>query len=155
MAKSFTPTPDQVAAAETVFACMAMVATVRPIVEGYQRRILAEIGWGHLPLEQTYEMPDAAFQVYHDRCCEERDRANLSVDDPAKCPLLVAGHLKTLAEQVLVDSLAPMTNLTWDSLLCSGDGLASLREYVDLSLRLLAPYFSNRLGKDLHGGEGR
>ena len=143
--KSFTPAADQVTAAEAVFACMAMVATVRPIVEAYQLRILRDLGWGHLPLGQTYDMPDAVFEVYHQRCCEARDRVGLVVDDPEKCPLLVARHLLILAEHVMVDSMAPITGLTWDKLLCSRNGLHNLREYVDLTLRLLAPFCKNRL----------
>lgn len=143
--KSFTPCADQVAAAEAVFACMALVATVRPIVEAYQSRILLDLGWGHLPLEQTYTMPDAVFQVYHERCKEARDLAGLVVDDPEFCPLLVAGHLQTKAEHALVDAMEPITHLSFDKLLCSRNGLQNLREYVELTLRLLAPFCKGRL----------
>jgi hypothetical protein len=143
--KSFTPAFDQVSAAEAVFACMAMVATVRPIVEAYQSKILRDLGWGHLPLEQTYTMPDAVFQVYHERCKEARDLALLVVEEPEFCPLLVAGHLLILAEHAMVDSMAPITGLTWDKLLCSRNGLQNLREYTDLTLRLLAPFCKGRL----------
>lgn len=143
--KTFTPNADQVIAAESVFTCMALVATVQPIVEAYQLRILRDLGYGHLPLKQSYSLPDSVFQVYHERCCEERDRAKLAVDDPGKCPLLVAKHLQILAEQVMVDSMVSITGLAWDDLLCSRNGLQNLREYVDLTLRLLAPYCKNRL----------
>ncbi len=43
--KTFTPTAEQIRSAELVFNCMALIATIRPVVEGYQRRILEENRW--------------------------------------------------------------------------------------------------------------
>ena len=37
----FTPTPEMIKAAKSVFLAMAHTETVRPIVEGYQRELLA------------------------------------------------------------------------------------------------------------------
>jgi hypothetical protein len=46
---AFTPTAAMIKAAENVFVAIAFEQTVRPIVEGYQRKILAERTWRCAP----------------------------------------------------------------------------------------------------------
>jgi hypothetical protein len=140
MKKVIRATPEQVKAGIAVFSAMVLVDTLRPIVEGYQARILTEIGCSHVSVKNSYLLPDQAFASFIARCHEERDLAGLPVDNPDQCPLLVAQHALVKAEHALVDVMEPVTGLSFDQLMCSRNGLENLREYVDLTLRLLAPY---------------
>ena len=137
-------TPSMVAAAKAVFVAMAFEATIRPIVETYQRKILKELG-ETVELKHTWTLPDSVFQKYNARCHQERDAASLKVDNPDFCPLLVAEELTREAERGLINAMEPLTGLTLDKLLCSpdGKGLEHLAEYIGLNLRLLAPYVGN------------
>lgn len=102
--KNFTPTKDQIRAAEAVFTAMAFEATVRPIVETYELAILEKHQFrisrkwvekgitDRLVLERkdTFLLDDEDAKVYYAECFAARDAAKLAVDDPEHCPLLVA-----------------------------------------------------------------
>jgi hypothetical protein len=130
-----------VAAAEAVFTAMAFERTIREVVEPYQRKILKELGWD-IELKSTWTLPDTVFAEFVKRCHEERDKAGLKVDSPEQCPLLVAENLVMEAEHALIEAVQPLTDITLDHLLCSpdGKGLEHLAHYIDLNLRLLAPF---------------
>jgi len=142
---SFRPSTGQIAAAESVFMCMAAVQTIRPIVENYQRKVLRDLGYGHTPLNLTYTLPDAVFAVFHERCQQEREAAGLHVDDPEFCPLLVAEHLLSQAQHLFVDVMEPVSGISFDQIFRSPNALDHYGRLVDLNLRLLAPYCKNRL----------
>lgn len=146
--KSFQPTPAMVKAAETLFVAMAQVDFLEPIVNGYKKSILANHQWRIseqyarrrgteviLDPESAWLMSDEEFAVYDKLCKEARDAAELYVESPDHCPLLVARHQVSLAQNALVEAMG-MT--TVDDLLCSG--MERYKKYVDLSLRLLAPF---------------
>ena len=139
MARKFTPTKEMILAATKVFAVMAWIATIKPVVRGYQVAILKDLGFQMDP-EQSYNLPDSVFGVYHARCKEERDKAKLHVDNDEFCPLLVAGHKLIQAQRKMIDLMEPITGLSFDQALCSENGLENLKKYEDLTLRLLAPY---------------
>ena len=163
--KEFKPTTAMVEAAYNVFTAMAVVATVRPIVERYQTAILAEGQWRVRPDYATkrraapgdpeniepevildpklsYLMSDEDFAVY-DTCCKRaRDIAGLHVTKDDFCPLLVSEHTLIKAEQGLIDAMAETTRITKDRIL--GVGMDKYKEYIDLTLRLLAPFVDER-----------
>lgn len=145
METKFRPTRKQVAAAETVFQCMAAVDVVQPIVLGYRTKVLRELGWGHIDPERTYDLPDSVFAEYHRRCNEERIAAKLHVDDPDHCPLLVVRNLLCKAQRILVDEMEPVAGISFDMIFRAPNALKRYDELIDLNLRLLAPYCRGRV----------
>jgi hypothetical protein len=145
----FTPTPEMIEAAKNVFMMMAYVDTIKPIVRGYQTRILQAHQFhiakewtdkGHpdeiiLEPDHTYLMEDSDFQVYLQETFQERDKAGLKIDNPDFCPLLVAESLLSTAENTLIDSMEPVTHL--EAYRIYGD---NRKKFIDLTLRLLAPF---------------
>lgn len=151
--KRFTPTKEQIRAAEAVFTAMAHEGVIRPIVEAYQLAILDKHQfriskkWVDMGCEdklilkrnESYLLADEDWSVYNAECFAARDAANLKVDDPEHCPLLVAKDIRTQAQQVLLmaisttpglESLGKATSLSMDN----------YKKAVDLSLKMLAPF---------------
>jgi len=160
-AKDFTPSDDMMHAAKTVFLCMAVVETVKPIVEGYQKKILAEMQAGPkaewcegrrglkpddliLDPERSYLLSDNDFQYYLKKCNEEREKAKLHVDNPEFCPLLVVQDNLRKAQHILIDAMQPLTGVGFDDLFKSEKGLENYEKYIDLSLKLLAPFIDSK-----------
>lgn len=149
----FVPTDEMVAAAQAVFLAMTLEQTVTPVVLKYQRQLLAEGQWRVRPEyaarlgdevitepHRAYLMSEADFALYDAKCKQARDAAGLSVDHPDQCPSLVAQDLQRQAERVLVDVMVSVTKITHEQLLSSHRGLVNLRQYIELTLRLLAPF---------------
>jgi len=149
--KQFKPTKAMIEAAQMVFTTMAMVQTVKPIVRGYQKKVLAEhqfIG-GHdetdlhviLDPKESWLLNDNDFKVYLDETNEEREKVGLKVDNPEHCPLLVAEHMQIQAEHLLIDSMEPVTKLKAEDIY----NLDHYKRMVDITLRLLVPFVKNPL----------
>ena len=145
--------PEAIAAAKAVFSAMAFVETIKPVVEGYQRKILAEekyaydekwhgrrgityADWITEP-EDSYLMADDDAQHYYQRCDEEMAKAGLRVEKKGNCPLLVAEHLLIQAKNLLIDVMEPVTGIKHEQLY--RHGLKDYDNYIDLTLRWLAP----------------
>lgn len=153
-----------IVAAENLFVAMAFEQTVRPIVEGYQRKVLAERTWrcaseyleranrraSNEPVEPhvtdiklAWTMEQADFAVYIGRCNEERIAAGLVVESEAHCPLLVAEDTTRKAKYSLCDAMASVTKIPADAAIrLKRDDYERM---IDLSLRLLAPFVENPL----------
>jgi hypothetical protein len=142
-----TITREIISAAETVFLAMAAVATVRPIVEHYKRKALEQLGYPGYELKHTYLLPDAVFKNYLVLCNEVRKAAGLHAASDDHCPLLVAEHDLCKAQGALVDLMEPIAKLSRHQLLCSG--MKNYQEYIDITLRLLAPYVDKDLTSKL------
>ena len=155
-------------AAKAVFVTMANVTTVRPIVLAYQqkwidymrpvvredmKRSRAEDGGIAEPRpeitspDQSYMMDDKDAAWYFEKCAQEAAAAGFKVK-PGYCPLLIAEDLQRKAEHVLVDAMSDYlaaTNggkkVTVNGLLCLG--LAKYRDFIRLTLSLLAPLCGN------------
>lgn len=153
--KNFTPTKDQIRAAEAVFTAMAFEATVRPIVETYELAILEKHQFrisrkwvekgitDRLVLERkdTFLLDDEDAKVYYAECFAARDAAKLAVDDPEHCPLLVAEHLRIKAENALLQAISAIPGL---ETFASGVMTMEIRKkVVDLSLGMLSPFCGN------------
>lgn len=153
----FKPTPEMIAAAENVFLAMAMEGTTRPIVESYQKIIIAEREWYSDPaMSNSPGIPERVtdpkfawtmgtddFAEYRKRCNEERIAAKLQVETDDHCPLLVAENLTRLAKNALLDTMAGITKI--DSTSAAALKTADHEKMVDLALRLLAPFVKNVL----------
>jgi hypothetical protein len=150
--KNIPITQDMKQAAKNVFMAMAFTQTIKPIVEGYQHKILNEMQFkdkytGDIITNpfNDYLMSADDFNTYLRMCNYERIKAGLKVKSAEYCPLLVAEDLQRQAERVFVETMEPITHLTADKVLCSKDGLANYKKLIDLSLRLLAPYIDKKL----------
>lgn len=136
---------------------MAACEAIRPIVEGYEREILARHRWenneevakyGHkgvkkrviLEPKDAWLLDEADFKIYDQECKAARDKAGLKVEDDGFCPLLVAEDLECKAKRVFIEAMQPITGLDPDDVLCGPDGVKNYDKLVDLSLRLLAPF---------------
>jgi hypothetical protein len=142
-------TADMIAAAETLFLAMAYTKTIRPVVEEYQKRIIAEIKPevcdkfarftkdAIKEAKDTYLMKDDDFKVYLQRSHDEALKAGFKVEMDY-CPLLIAESLETEAEHALIKAMYPITHLEANDVLSAG--LDKYEKLIDLSLRLLAPF---------------
>lgn len=151
-------------AAESVFLAMAFEQSVRSIVESYQKKILQERAWRCDPdlvgrmerrssdqlveqhvtdIKSTWMMEKADFAIYLERCNAERITAGLVVEHDSYCPLLVAEHITIQAKHALCDAMASVTNIT--AVKATTLQLDVYRKFVDLNLRLLAPFVTNPL----------
>lgn len=151
----FTPSPTQINAALLVFMAMTHLSIVKPIVSTYKDAILAEGQWriaSHRERlgdrvvtehKDSYLLSDEDFATYDALCHRMREKAKLVVEDPAHCPLLVAEDVLVQAEQLLVSEMESVTGLTWDKLI--NGGLHIKREYIELTLKLLAPFCKGTL----------
>jgi hypothetical protein len=156
-AAPFKPTAEMIAAAENVFLAMAIEGTTRPIVVGYQRKILTEREWYSDPAmsnvpgvperitdpKYAWIMASEDFALYHKRCNEERIAAKLQVETDDQCPLLVAKNVTRLAKTALLDTMASITKI--DGATAASMKAADYDKMVDITLRLLAPFVKNVL----------
>lgn len=161
--KPFQPPPDMITAAETLYLAMAYEQTVRPIVEAYRRKILAERQWEVDPLmrendveyildiRSAWLMSKDDHAAYRLRCNEERIAAKLeSAIDVSRaqddyCPLLVAEDLVRQARFVLCDAMAGVTGIPGAKAVTLKS--ADYDHLVDLTLKVLAPFVDNPLPK--------
>lgn len=157
MKMTFKPNDEQCAAARSVVLAMAHLETVRPIVEAYEREILARHNfriarkWVELGCEDrvildpahAYLLDEEDGKVFYAETYKARDAAGLKVEDPEHCPKCVAEHLLIQAKEVLIAAMEPITGITHHQLLCAG--LSTVDECVELSLKLLVPFIDVKL----------
>ncbi|MDP1573150.1 MAG: hypothetical protein Q8M09_14895 [Pseudomonadota bacterium] len=159
---SFTPTAQQIRAAENLFVFMTNEATVRPVVDAYQARILAEhqfhidpqwlIPRGDsgrsmddrviLDPKDSFLLGEEDAKVFFAECNEARIKAKLWVSNPAFCPLLVSENNRIDAENALLNAMATTPGLEFLSRAYALD-MEKHKEVVGLSLKLLAPFVAN------------
>lgn len=155
---AFKPSTDMIHAAESVFMCMAIVETIKPVVTGYQRAILKKHQfpiakkWEErarpveviLDPDHAYLLEDFDFQTYLEECRVEQAKAKLYTEQPEFCPLLVAEHMLTKAQWTFADAMEPITGIKTGVIT---GRLDEYRKYIDLSLRLLAPFVKNKMNE--------
>lgn len=156
---AFKPDANQIRAARNLFTAMAHRDLVVPIVEAYQREILARHQWkpdarwadigagraGHaewvnqplLDPKRSYLMNEADFKAYMVECRKAQAAAKLITETPEHCPKLVAEDLVLRCEMALVAVMEPVTKVGWD--LVARD-LKSKAIYVGLTLALLSKF---------------
>lgn len=157
-AEPFKPTADMIAAAEAVFVAEAFEQTLRPIVEDYKRKILSERVWhmspdiragvrrtGDMPIDTritdiryAWMMSEADFAEFARLCNAARITANLVVESEAHCPLGVAEEITRQAKRKLAEVMAGVSGIDLETI--STMRMEHYEHYVDLTLRLLAPF---------------
>lgn len=160
--RSFTPTERQIRAAENLFASMAHEATVRPVVEAYQARVLAEYQFHIDPQwliprgKSEWKMEDQVIldpknvfllsekdlHTFIVKCNEERQKAKLHVLSREDCPLLVAEAHRIDAENALLYAMSATPGLEFLSRAYVLD-TERHKEVVNLSLKVLAPFVAD------------
>jgi hypothetical protein len=141
---------DILDATKEVLINMAWVETVKPIVLGYQREILANhqfrviekyrdgsINEVILEPDRSYLMSDTDFAVYLAECNQARINAGLKVDNDEYCPLLVAEDNLRKARRKLIDLMEPVTSVKFDMLFNTYPD--NYNKYLDLILKLVVP----------------
>ena len=147
----FKPTTAMKTAARAAFLSMAYTDTIRPIVEGYQKEILDFYQWAIAPEwadrrgnketiildpDRTYLLTEDDFALYMKECAVAMDKAGLTVDNPEHCPLLIAQDLQRTAENVLIETMEPITGLKAKDIY----KLEHRAKLLDLTLKLLVPF---------------
>lgn len=148
--QKYEPTIDQVQAAKNVFAAMALVETLRPIVEGYTMKVIRENNYQYDKVYaddrtgqircvgDSWMMSDDNTKKYCKQIDIERIKAKLRVEVKGSCPLLEAKALLLKAERVLVESMEPVLHISTTKLL--GSGLDNYRKFIDLTLKYLVNF---------------
>lgn len=137
-------TPEMKQAAKVCFIAMAYRETIRPTVEAYHRRVLNELGYPNLTEKTSYLMPDTTAKIYFARLDEEKEKAGFHGLEPGYCPLLIAETMVRDAEHVLIAAMQPLTKIKdAHQLLCAG--LDKYERYIDLTMRLLAPFVDTKI----------
>lgn len=157
-AKDFVATKEMLDCVKNVLLCQAMVATIKPIVEAYQKDILQRHQfhiWDYATREDmkkqktdricldekdAFLISDEDFKIYDQECKKARDEAGLKVDMDEFCPLLVAENLLGKANNLLLDSMFPVTGLKQEDYFRSGDGCKTYDKAINLITSLLVAY---------------
>lgn len=153
--KRFTPTKDQVRLAEAVLTAMAHESLIRPIVTEYETAILNKhqfkiarewVEQGEpdrviLDRKHSFLLSEEDAKVYYAECFAARDAANLKVDRPENCPLLVAEDVRGQAENALLKAIAAIPGL--ELLGSGGMTLDERTKAIQLTLQLLAPFVAD------------
>lgn len=160
--KSFRPSGEQIKFAELLLMAQAVVETIRPIVEGYQKEILAKHGFtnqktverfahrGTAPVEvihdpqRSFELSDDDFAIYLKECNEARLAAGLHTDDPNHCPLLVAENLHRQAQRAFMESMESFTGINVDALIGINDGIKKYDDFTASTLMIVAPFMKKK-----------
>ena len=141
----FKPTKTMIEAAKTVFGCMALVNTIKPIVGGYQKKILQKHQFrnseGVIITEpnKSWTMSDEDFKIYLAECNKERIKAGLHVENEEFCPLLVVENLLIKAKWALIDAAEPITKIKSEEIY----NMEDREKLVELTLKLLASFVDN------------
>lgn len=169
---AFQPTKAMVQAADCLLVATARRQLIEEKVRGYQRAILADMqapaspelqkaatnhpdqAWLLEPVlepKNSFLLRDEDFAIYAERCTKAAAAAGLEVPAPGYCPLSLAETLEFDAKVLLVDAMKPLTGLDSDTL---RQHLGLMKQYVSLSLNLLAPFVDphKRFGIPAPGG---
>ena len=152
LASSFQPSGRQIKAAESLFVAIAMEETMRPIVEGYQKSILArhkfhkDVKWSErvgddeviVDPKISYLLNDEDAAVYHAECNATRDSLGLKTEKPGNCPLLEAEYARLRCESALLTAMGDTKE--FEALARANLSGAKRVEAVSLALKILAPH---------------
>lgn len=152
--KNFKPTNDMIKNAELVFLCMAEVETIKPIVKGYQKKVLAKHNfkcaseWRKeeglktiLDPKHDYLLSEEDFKIYLQDCRIEQEKAGLKTDSPEHCPLLVAEDNLRKSENDLITSFELITGLKLNDV---NRRLDTRKNFIDLTLKLMSQYVDSK-----------
>jgi hypothetical protein len=121
-------------------------------VDAYRKKIIeemkpVEVETGKLitDISRDWLMSDEQFQIYADRCDEEKEKAGFKGIEAGYCPKLIAESKIQKAERKLVDIWAPKMDLSAENLATTKYEL--YREFIELTLNLISDYLFNHPAK--------
>lgn len=142
-----TPPKHIIIACEALLTAMAWQQVITPIVQTKQIEVLtffkfapdekyADMASPILDPKYSWCLDDDDFTIYHAEMEKWKNEQYPGKYPPDHCPALTAETLVRDAQKVLIDLCEEFTGLSLDMLLNSG--LDTLKEYIDLQLRMLA-----------------
>lgn len=151
------PTKEIISAVKAVFQAMALVETIKPIVEKNKLTILNKFKYKYDPkhidllgrrgldqefitdLRHDYLMSDTDFGHYVTEVANLNKLAGLKHEnnDPNMCPLLAVESILREAKRVLIDVLEPVTGISFDDLIRN---FKYYESYIDLQLRYFVKF---------------
>ena len=148
-------TPEHKSVVKSVFIAMAMVKTLKPIVDGYHEAILAKHKWPFdeehrdvegagpvLDIKSAFLLSDEHSAIYFEECDKEMEKAGLSVEKKGNCPLLEAEWTERNAKHLMIETFESITNISLDMVTGS---LENYKKYVDIILGMMAKYTDAKL----------
>lgn len=156
--------PEMIAAANAVAFCMADVAVKTPIVEAYQRQLLAKGQWlmaqafvdpGEerpviLDPKLSYLLEEEDAKTFQAQCAIQAAAAGLSTTIPGNCPRTESDQQLYVMEQNLLSRAQPYTGIDPKSI----HQPAHRKSYVDTLMRLMGPQLKSQLTADFRYVEG-
>jgi hypothetical protein len=150
------PTQAMIHSVQNVLAMQALVASIRPTVEAYEREILERHQfhiaqkWRDQGCEDilildrnlTYLLDEENGATYERERVEACAKSGLKVESPEFCPLLVAGHLLVQAENHMFEVVAalPLFAFLAQPWLLT---LEDRRKVIELLENIFAPFVGN------------
>ena len=151
--ETFKPTQEMIDAAGKVFFCMTHLMTIEPIIKTLEEKLLVDMQLKEArnPNKSIVDSKDVYLASEKDAelYCETYSSvlSKNGYEEFAKdgrCPLLVAKHALTLAENHLINVMEPISKISYDMLYDSSDFLADRKSLIDLNLKLLAPFVDSK-----------
>lgn len=150
-------TPERIAVATKLFLAMAAVETIRPIVEGYQNKVLKSREWHIIEkwqkiegkatidnIKDTYLMDDLEHEEYSKLLDIEKEKAGFIGLNPGYCPLLMAESARINAEHDLFDAMEPVFGFNGKNITLMKDRNKLL---TDILLPMFAPHVKKAVSK--------
>lgn len=137
-----TLTHSQIKAVSTLLAAKALVATIKPVVKGYQTKILSEGNFLNthdnikiINPSLSYCMSDEDFLIYLNLVDKEMTKAGLTVENAGECPLLVAEHNEMKAKWLVFAEYKPIHKLE-----SQPSSVADFNKVIDLTVNVCLAY---------------
>ncbi|KIM08353.1 MAG: hypothetical protein KU29_04525 [Sulfurovum sp. FS06-10] len=151
--EKFKPTQEMIDAAGKVFFCMTHIMTIEPIIKSLEEKLLAEMQLKEVrnpdkvisDSKNLYLISDEDAELYceaYSSVLSKNGYQEFAKD--GRCPLLVAKHALTLAENHLIEVMEPITKTNIELLISSGAFLENWAKLIDLTLKLLAPFVDSK-----------
>ena len=151
--EKFKPTQEMIDAAGKVFFCIAHLKTVEPIIKALEEKLLNEMQLKEVrnpekvitDSKNLYLISDEDAELYcetYSSVLTKNGYEEFAKD--GRCPLLVAKHALTLAENHLINVMEPISKISYDMLYDSSDFLAYRKSLIDFNLKLLAPFVDSK-----------
>lgn len=144
----FHPTTEMLQATKDYIIAEAKYKTIQPIINEIQETLLSEIKYchretGHVITQpkDAWLMSDSNFDKYYASLYQRYLEFGFN-PKYGYCPLLIAEDELRKAGQKLIDTMQPITGLTAMDVMSSNDGkgLKHIKDFIDVTLRLLVPY---------------
>jgi len=151
------PSKELIECALLVFKAIAYTETIRPVVEKYQKEILAKhqftvsdkwVKMGEpkrviLDEGSTYLLKDKDFKVYLKEVHEQHIKHGFNVKFEY-CPLLIAEDLERQAKKTFVDQSKEFNIMDDETFDCLTWDLKNYKKYIEITLSYVAQFINKK-----------